>query len=288
MTAAAPPLYTVEHGLGTFGPELVQLAAALDDRFVRFAGAWQAAAMAYPPLMRVRDLDRVDYFRNFPHLVTLTSRLEPGCLPRYAEQAEPVTTVPAAHATASAYVLPSAACYHVYFHLRDQTLSAPHYVTTAAQCFRNEDEWAGLARLWAFRMREIVCLGPAAAVNGFLTAMKDTVQRFLAAIELPCELKVATDPFYDRRGSRALLQVLAPVKYEFIHDGSVAIASANFHRNFFGERCNIRTADGAFAFSGCVAFGIERWMHALLSHCGGSAQRARSLVEREGAGGSPR
>jgi len=288
VSAAAPPFYTVEHGLGTFGPELVQLAAALDARFVRFAGAWNAVAMEYPPVMRVRDLDGVDYFRNFPHLVTLTSRLESGCLPAYAQPADPVATVPAAHATASEYVLPSAACYHVYFHLRDQSLSAPHYITTAAQCFRNEDEWAGLARLWAFRMREIVCLGSAETVNGFLAAMKDTLQRFLAAIGLPCELQVATDPFYDRRGPRAVMQVLAPVKYEFLYGGSIAIASANFHRNFFGEKCNIRTADGAFAFSGCVAFGIERWMHALLSHCAGSAQRARLLVEGGDAGGSPR
>jgi seryl-tRNA synthetase len=49
-----------------------------------------------------------------------------------------------------------------------------------------------------------------------------------------------------------------------VYDGSLAIASVNFHRNFFGERCRIRTADEKFAFTGCVAFGIERWIQALL------------------------
>jgi seryl-tRNA synthetase len=279
VSASARLPYTVADGLGTFGPELVRLAAALEEHFLRFARAWNAVPMAYPPLMRVRDLDGVDYFRNFPHLVGLTSRLTPEHLVEYGRRTAPLSAVPAAHATASEYVLPSAACYHVYFHLRDQQLLAPHFVTTVAQCFRNEEAWAGLARLWAFRMREIVCLGSAEVVHEFLAAMKELLQRFLAALRLPCEMQVATDPFYDSGGPRARLQVLAPVKYEFVHAGSVAIASANFHRNFFGERCQIRTADGAYAFSGCVAFGIERWMHALLQHCENSAERACQLVE---------
>ncbi|MNT17466.1 Amino acid--[acyl-carrier-protein] ligase 1 [compost metagenome] len=61
-----------------------------------------------------------------------------------------------------------------------------------------------------------------------------------------------------------MLQRLDPVKEEFVYGGSVSIASVNYHRNFFGERCNIKDSEGKSVFSGCVAFGMERWLHALL------------------------
>jgi hypothetical protein len=61
---------------------------------------------------------------------------------------------------------------------------------------------------------------------------------------------------------------LFPVKEEFVFrstsdDPGLAIGSVNFHRNFFGERCEIGLADGSAAFSGCAAFGLERWLAAL-------------------------
>jgi hypothetical protein len=113
-------------------------------------------------------------------------------------------------------------------------------------------------------MREIVCLGPVEAVRSHLLSMKRKILDFCARLELPVTIEVASDPFFERSGERATMQRLFPVKEEVVHRGSTAIASLNFHRNFFGERCSISTADGQAAFTGCVAFGIERWLHALL------------------------
>ena len=47
----------------------------------------------------------------------------------------------------------------------------------------------------------------------------------------------------------------------------LAIGSVNFHRNYFGEAFGI-TRDGQEAYSGCVAFGVERWLYAWLAHFG--------------------
>jgi len=48
---------------------------------------------------------------------------------------------------------------------------------------------------------------------------------------------------------------------------TLAIASFNDHETFFGEAYGIRLADGAPASTGCVAFGLERWLLAfLLAH----------------------
>ena len=53
--------------------------------------------------------------------------------------------------------------------------------------------------------------------------------------------------------------------------GDLAIASLNFHRNFFGERCGIQLASGGPAFTGCVGMGLERWIHVLQQRHGASA-----------------
>jgi len=45
-------------------------------------------------------------------------------------------------------------------------------------------------------------------------------------------------------------------------DGYLAIGSLNYHRRFFGERCEI-SFNREPAHTGCVGFGIERWIQAL-------------------------
>src|SRR5262249_8786797 len=158
--------------------------------------------------------------------------------------------------------LPSAACYNIYLHLQGTTLEAARYITTVATCFRNESSFNDLQRLWSFSMREIVCLGTADEVQRHLKAFKERILAFAAGLGLGLAIEVASDPFYQPQGARATLQKLFPQKEEMVYGGTLAIASLNFHRNFFGERCAIHTADGAPAFTGCVAFGIERWLHA--------------------------
>jgi len=135
-------------------------------------------------------------------------------------------------------------------------------VTTVARCFRNEDYFDGLRRLRGFTMREIVCVGSAQQVTAFLADFRGRIDAFAQRIGLALATKPATDPFFKKDGAKATMQALFPVKEEFLFDDELAIASVNFHRNFFGERCDIEI-EGKPAFSGCVAFGLERWLHAV-------------------------
>jgi hypothetical protein len=63
------------------------------------------------------------------------------------------------------------------------------------------------------------------------------------------------------------MQKLDPVKTEMVFENRLAIGSVNFHRNYFGEAFDIQCG-GEAAFSGCVAFGVERWIAAWLSTFG--------------------
>jgi seryl-tRNA synthetase len=276
---AIEDLYTVRRGLATFGPAMVALKAALDRRFVAWADEIGAVSMLYPTLMPVSELEPLDYFRNFPHLAVAASgvrsdRLEAG----FGQDAE-LETIPGADLADARYVLPSAACYNVYVHLKGEVLDGPRYITTVANCYRNENEYTELQRLWSFTMREIVCLGPAEAVQDHLRAFKARTLALAERLDLDLAVAAATDPFYQPGSSVAVMQKLFPQKEEFQYKGELAIASVNFHRNFFGERCRIRTRDGEPVFTGCVAFGIERWLHALLDRFAGDAGTALAAVE---------
>ena len=256
--------FRVDRGLATLGPEMLKLRAAVDARFVTWAEKSGAVAMAFPPLLSVNDLEAFDYFQNFPHLALCAVPLAAQSINDVRIEARPLGTIDQGHLCHAQHVLPSAACYNVYLHLRGRTIEETLYVTTAASCFRNEVEFTGLERLWGFTMREIVCIGNREAAEAHLTVFQRRISEFATELELAVTRQTATDPFYEPQDARALMQRLAPVKEEFVYGDRVAVASLNIHRNFFGERCSIRTADGGAAFTSCVAFGLERWLHALL------------------------
>ncbi|HEV7516108.1 MAG TPA: hypothetical protein VGR07_07395, partial [Thermoanaerobaculia bacterium] len=133
-------------------------------------------------------------------------------------------------------------------------------------------------------MREIVAIGPRDEVQAHIVRFKEEIRRFGDRLGLGLEVQAGSDPFYQPQSSRAILQQIFPQKEEFLYGGSLAIASVNFHRNFFGERCQIRTADGNFAFTSCVAFGVERWLYALLERFGDAAA-ATAAIEAALEGG---
>ena len=96
------------------------------------------------------------------------------------------------------------------------------------------------------------------------------------------EWQAATDPFFDPRADpRFLMQKLEPIKRELVFEDRLAIASVNFHRDFFGETFGI-TVNGEPAFSGCLAFGVERWIYALLAHYGPAPEQWTFLESDHG------
>jgi seryl-tRNA synthetase len=173
-------------------------------------------------------------------------------------------------------------CYHVYAALAGRVLATPAMVTVQGTCWRHEGEaLRPLARGWAFTMREGVCIGDTEAVAAFRARGIDRGLALAVTLGLEARLEEATDPFFapTARG-RQLLQRLKGLKQELrlpVGDASVAAASFNLHERFFGEAFDIRLPDGAPAASGCVAYGIDRWLLAFLAAHGVSARGWPSL-----------
>lgn len=270
-----------DNGLSVLDGSQLRLLRAIDAVFLRLADGWDVPEFRYPHLIRCRDLDLFDYYDNFPHLGLAATRLDPQRLKTMlSEASRPVDRMPTEVMEPTAFALPSAACYAIYVDLAGATLPGEGTMrTTVATCFRNEERYEGLQRLLGFTMREIVCIGPEERAKQHLLRAKDAVKALCAELKLDVQLNVATDPFFDKNSSKAKMQRLFPVKEEFVVNG-LAIGSVNYHRNFFGERCNIQVGDDT-AHTSCLAFGLERWVHTLTDRFG-SAEAALAAVESLG------
>ena len=266
-----------DRGQTVLSGDLLDLDRRLDAIFTGWAQRWGAVEYRFPACVEARHLERLDYFQSFPHLATFPVTLDrdQDNIREFAggHACSPQGAVKLPKLSPTEHVLTPAACYHVYIELEGETLNAPRYITTRATCFRNEEQYTPLERQWNFSMRELVCLGSAAEVEDFLARSTYVINHFAASIRLPLGWVDATDPFFSPASNpKYLFQKLEPVKRELVFGAGLAIASTNFHRDYFGESFAI-TRDGEHAYSGCVAFGMERWLSAFLGAYGASPEQ---------------
>ncbi|MEU4741044.1 hypothetical protein AB0G02_11355 [Actinosynnema sp. NPDC023658] len=260
-------------GLAILGPEETALLRLLDDTFARWATDAGAGEISAPPVYPVDELANLDLYVNFPHLALVAGGLE-APTPGPSEGRFPPERVVGPHLG-----LPTATCFAAYLLHQDRQVPRDTLVTLVNRCFRNESRFDGLRRLLSFQMREIVAIGSFEHTQTVIGRFRQRIEEFLGRLSLDVTVEAASDPFFQADGARALLQRVQPVKYEFQVD-DLAIASVNTHRNFFGERCRITVEpDGSTAFTGCVAFGLERWLAVLVDRHG-SAGQARAVVEQ--------
>ena len=250
------------------------LIQALDATFRGWGIAAGASEITAPPLYPVTDLEKFDVYTNFPHLALVAGPLE---LAEHAGKPSAGRFEPTDLAD-GCYGLPHATCYGAYLYCEGGTVAQDTLITLVNRCFRNEEHYGGLRRLVSFQMREIVALGSYEHTQQVIAAFSRRIAEFGALAGLDLNRVAATDPFFSQDDGRALLQRLDPVKHEY-QQGDLAIASVNTHRNFFGERCDIRLRDsGEHAFTGCVAFGLERWLAVLSDRYEGDLDAAREAV----------
>lgn len=173
-------------------------------------------------------------------------------------------------------LLAPAVCYHAYPEWSGKTLgNAPAILTARGRCYRHENGgYAPLERLWEFTMREIIVIGARDQVEDVRRTLVMRVSELVTTLGLDASIDAASDPFFAPGDEgRRLMQRAAALKHELqltvdASGRSIAAASFNHHYDFFGARFDIRLADGTAAHSGCIAFGLERWVLALFSQLG--------------------
>ncbi len=251
-----------------------------------------------PAVVPFETLDRADYFASFPQWLSGLSHLsdDPVDLARVASHSSPAKIAHERMVPQPA-ALPPAVCYHTYAVLAEKTLSRPVLMTAQGTCWRNEESgFQPLVRGWAFTMREAVCVGEPEVVEQFRLRATQSLRDLALRLDLTAELHPASDPFFastaeERARGKALLQRIRELKHELQVDlggrRALAIGSVNHHASFFGEAFDISLPNGGPAHSACVAFGLERWVLAVMLAHGTEPQGWPEAIHLYLDGGSP-
>ena len=235
----------------------LEVLEAVDDTVVRWAEALGAPEHRYPSLIDAAVLERAGQ----------------GASSRLTTQNDRVSLAPAV-------------CYHAYPEWSGRTLGHnPALLTARGHCYRDEDgNHVPLERLWEFTMREIIVIGTRQQVEDVRQSLVRQVMALVDVLQLDASIETAADPFFTAGDEgRRLMQQAGALKYELrlaidATGRAIATASFNHHHDFFGTRFGIRLADDTPAHSGCVAFGLERWVLALLAQHGVERERWPNAV----------
>jgi seryl-tRNA synthetase len=262
-----------------------------DRIFEAFGNPWKPRPLLTPTLIPARTLARCDYFRSFPNNVTFAAHLH--------EDGDRIEDFRARHAsredlddqalgdmTAPEACLSPAVCYHVYHLNENQVIPASGSVYgICGKCFRYEStNITDLRRLWDFTMREVVFLGGKDDVLAHRDRSMEMMGRLLEEHRLAGEIRTASDPFFIAPDAvaKTYFQLSSETKFEISlmlpDDARLAVGSHNYHTDFFGRAFNVTVDSGGFMHSVCVAFGLERWVHAFLVQHGGDVSKWPAVV----------
>lgn len=236
----------------------------------------------YPTLIPVRVLQECGYFDSFPHMLMFVTRLHNDVDTYRDFQAEyhdrgGIGAYALAYCQNLEYCLPPTMCYHTYHQLRGRRLGMdPNLViTTRGKSFRYESKYhRSLERLWDFTIREIVFLGSKEFVLDCRQKFMEAALTWMEELGLTGHCEVASDPFFCSPDTAAKIfnQKMLALKYELRlnvePERTIAVASFNFHDQFFGERFKIQGGGDGWIRTGCVGFGLERFMYAFLCQYG--------------------
>jgi seryl-tRNA synthetase len=236
----------------------------------------RAEVLRFPPVMSRTQLEKSGYLKSFPNLLGCVCALHgTEAQIRAAADSHESGGDWTASLAASDLVLSPAACYPAYpiAASRGPLPAGGLIFDVAADCFRHEPSRA-LDRLQSFRMREYVRIGSAAEIGSFRDQWMERAGAIATQLGLPCQLEVASDPFFGRVGQvMAVSQRQQALKFELLipyYEGArpTACMSFNYHQDHFGLVWGLRQSDGGVAHTGCVAFGMDRLVVALFCRHG--------------------
>lgn len=249
----------------------VLLMEKLDKEFTGIAKKHGAELREYPSVLSKKNMTRNQYHIHYPQNI-------------YG-----VTSVPHDYKTINAFrikaqqecyddffvfqgeILQPCICYHCYEELQEKRLSDVKMLTGKGKCYRHEVEWKkDNFRLSEFTMREIVYIGKKEWVVHARNRIMEDVWSLFESLGLQGRIATATDPFFFSQDlkTKGTYQMMSNAKYELIvrtmSGREVSIASFNYCLDILCSKYEIKDHHDEALYSGCVAFGIDRWKEALI------------------------
>ena len=229
----------------------------------------------YPVMLSVDKYQKTGYLKNSPQyaifcstvheniseLENVDNSIRSQCVDRYLKYPQ--------------YALSPSACFHTYVELENMVLENPKAFTFVQRVFRNEGRFNinTFARLRDYHVREIVMVGDWNYVRTKRELLMTETINLLNKLGLEGDLTVASDPFIIPKMQKyKKIQIYEKSKYELHLNNNktdkISVASFNIHGTAFTHPFNIKVKDIEQTITGCVGYGIERWVLAFLCQYG--------------------
>lgn len=268
-------------GIYAIGPMLTAIIDYVEARLMTIATDMGALPHRFPALISPEFLEKVQYFKNFPHSLSFVSHLNESLpdIERFAAEGHccdgHIVADPGIFAAPKAMLSPTV-CHHLYLMLADSKIAPEGIIATAVgNCFRFESRNMGsLERVWNFTMREIIFVGDDEFADRGVADSRAAFRHILDDLELGYAVMTANDPFFvgtfrDQAAYQAAFELKHEVRANLPYaDKTIAVASYNRHGNFFGRTLNIVDSRGDAACTACFAVGLERLAHAFVAQHG--------------------
>lgn len=264
----------------TLGDEESKYVKFLDEIFLSFIKEKNnVKEYRIPAMIKKAILRKCGYFETFPQHLTVAATIKQESY----EDAKNLND-DEEYTISENYFTP-AACLHIYPTLEGKKIDGNYIYTTMARVYRNEaNKFEYLVRLWDFTVREIVFIGSPEFVEKELTEIEEKAIKFAMALGFNPVVKKANDHFYPSKKNeiKEKIQLANSLKDELvvrIGDKDVALCSFNTHNYHFSKTFKFDN-DGKVV-SGCVGFGIERWI-AAIKYYNVSIEKILKLKEERG------
>lgn len=269
--------YVTVHGEGLLSlkSKAIRLHKYFDSIFRKFALELGAEEIQYPTLLPLESIVKSGYLRTSPQysMFVCHSREDIDhltCMHQYKDEGELME-----HLSSPQLVLSPAACFHCYMDLENKILNGPKVITLKQNVFRHEGRlnWNDFGRLQDYQVREIVFIGDMSYITYCREKIMRKTQNFVSNYGIVSKMCVAHDPFVVPSMQRfKKIQHEEQSKYElqiaFKENEYLSCASFNFHGRAFSESFHFQVKDVDVTVTGCVGFGLERWVLAFLSQFG--------------------
>jgi len=258
-----------------------QLMSLIDKKVeTMFAAPFQAELEIYPSTIKAETLDRCNHFTSFPEHIDFVAHLKSDVevLNEFAKECKEKGWSTERHEGRmgkNEFAVSPSCCYHCYEGMEGWKLDGKGRCTTMVlACHRYEGaRHMSMSRLRAFTMREVVFIGQPKYVIEARAKAEELIIQWAKDWELACTFETANDMFFTQDYAvKASFQRLQQAKRELLLEvpaekKRLAVFSSNFHAMTFGKAFNIMIA-GKPATTGCVAWGLERWVYAIFSQFG--------------------
>ncbi|QUL57062.1 hypothetical protein KDC22_11645 [Paenibacillus tritici] len=270
-----PAAHRYVSGRVIFNSDAVKLFNFFDSAFKDIALELNAQERIYPTLLPISVLKKTNYLKTSPQysMFVCYSKEDFDVLNQLNESVNKGDVLESCNEPQ--FSLSPAACFHTYEEYENKTLPRNQVLTFTQNVFRNEGRksWEETGRLRDYKVREIVFIGDSQFVFECKSFLTQKTIEFVKKIGLRGYLCTSHDSFIipnmqKYKKFQWMENTKQEIKLESGIEKQIAVASFNFHSQGFTHPFNIKINNIDDPVSGCVGFGLERWVISFLHQFG--------------------